>query len=564
MSKIHVRPDGEYRFVFAGGSYATITTLKLLSSHIIPKLLDSNPAIKKVSVTVITPNRETYWNVASLRLITEPELLETNARQLFFSLESALRQHFPSDPRCKLRMIQGKVTEINAEKNTVAYLKVDDEGMLRDFNNFWGEKVGYDILFIATGASSSAPAFKLNSSALISKRSLKRIHDSVHKANSIAIVGAGGVGVELAGELGFKYGKTKQITVYSDTHGALDHLKPKLAVQAIKQLEDLNVRVVTETQVVSIQHNDGYSTRINGTTDLARNRKQNGRDSQLHTSELYEEKHNISETPSSPPYKKQGHSHHRISRKLKIKTHHSQTPHSSHVRYVSHASNASHDFHDTHIIHDDIHKTHDATHSYSTTNELSDSDSSQVSRDTDISNDSTLYYDESGKTNPNSAKFNSSTPKYTGPKTIITFADGAQDVVDCCIPATGNIPNTSFLSYEALDEAGYVRVDSNLRMLYKNPLQNIYVVGDLISGGRETINDITTAQRQTLKATLYHDLIDSHAPLKEYVMSAPSYMVVISKNGGVGTLNGFSVPSFVVTWMKARNYRMYYSKRYLE
>lgn len=513
MTNAHLDSNGEYRFVFAGGSYATITTIKFLGTEIIPKFIEKNKNIKRIKVTVIAPNREAYWNVAAVRVISDPDLLDTNARQLFFSLESTLSQYFPPDGLCKLELIQGKVISVDAAKNKLSYIKMNDEGLIEGFAHFLGQSLMYDRLILATGASSSSPAFKLNASAFISKRSLRNLHDSVHNSRSIAIIGAGGVGVELAGELGYKYGKTKSITLYSDINGALDSLKPKIAFHAIKQLEDLHVKVVTNTRVVGIQKDEGYSTKIDGTTDLVHRHENSA------LQDVFDEKsNNVQTEPEKPEYP-----HRPFSHRLKIKPYRSLTKHTSHNSSVS---------------------------------GLSDSDASEVSRDTEISNSSTLYSVESTQNNNDS--------KYLGPKTIISFADGSRTVVDCCIPATGNIPNTSFLPHDALDDDGYILVDPYLRMLHQNPQKNIYVVGDIVSGGRETINDITTSQRQTLRTTLYHDLIDITTPLKEYVISPPLYLVAISKNGGVGTLNGLPVPSFVVTWMKAKHFRMDESRKFLE
>lgn len=488
-TNLRINKDREYRFVFAGGSYATITIIKLLSSDIIPKLLENNPSIETVSITVIAPNKEAYWNVAAVRVISDPDLLDTNGKQLFYPLESTLRQYFPDNGKCKLRVIQGKITSINSAKNYVTYLKMNDEGLNDSMIKFFGEAIRYDRLILATGASSSSPAFKLNGSATLSRRSLIQIHESVLNAQSIAIIGAGGVGVELAGELAYKYGKTKYITLYSDMNGALENLKPKIAAQAIKQLEDLNVKVITNSMVVGIQKDDEYSTTIDGRTELI---------------------HHVYDDDSDTALGPQHHHHNHIPKHFRLK------------HYISHGSDTESD--------------------------------SELSRETDFSNSSTLV----------DPGLHSKSSKHYHPSTILTFADGTTRLVDCCITATGNIPNTQYLPYDALDDDGYAIADPNLRMLHHNPQKNIYLAGDIISNGRATINDITTSQRNTLQSTLYHDIIDDRTPLKEYIVSAPAYLVSISKKGGVGTLNGFQVPSLVVTWMKSRDFRMDSSHKYLE
>ena len=75
-----------YRFVVAGGSYAAISAIKILGNDVLPRMIAEKQNSFKVAITVIAPNREAYWNVAAVRIISDVDLLETNTKQLFYPL----------------------------------------------------------------------------------------------------------------------------------------------------------------------------------------------------------------------------------------------------------------------------------------------------------------------------------------------------------------------------------------------------------------------------------------------------------------------------------------------
>ena len=102
-----------YHFVVAGGSYAAIHAVKLICKHVIPKAIQKNSNFR-ASITVIAPNRETYWNVAAVRIISDPNVLENHADQIFFPLEETLRKFLPTRGKYihELNVIQGKVLSV--------------------------------------------------------------------------------------------------------------------------------------------------------------------------------------------------------------------------------------------------------------------------------------------------------------------------------------------------------------------------------------------------------------------------------------------------------------------
>jgi NADH dehydrogenase FAD-containing subunit len=111
----------------------------------------------------------------------------------------------------------------------------------------------YDQLVIATGARSTSPDMPWKASGTYTEAlaSLRGTAARVADAQHIVVAGAGGTGIEVAGELGYEYGKTKEIVLLcsgdklAGGHG--------VAGAAANELKKLNVTIkynsrVTETR----------------------------------------------------------------------------------------------------------------------------------------------------------------------------------------------------------------------------------------------------------------------------------------------------------------------------
>lgn len=511
------RPKTYFHFVVAGGSYAAINTVKMICKNIIPQGIVKNPGFR-VKITVIAPNKEAYWNVAAVRLIAEPELLKTHAEHIFFPLEKSMRQHLPSTPPNTpdhiLEFIQAKVMSVDSHANVLTYLKLNDSGTSNNGNDFFCHTVSYDKLILATGASSSSPAFKLNGSSELTKAALRELQQSTKNASSICIVGAGGVGVELAGELGYKYGFQKKILLYSAFDGTLERLKHRIADEAIHKLKNLGVETVTNARAISAykEKKPIVGTRIN-TTSLA---------SQPESDEVLQ-------PPLSPTF--------------------GEDLESRHTRFSLPAPKKP--FLRSKFSHDNLSLR---TMSTNATTPSSPRRNNSASSGRSVTSDSSSVISAS-----------------SNPRTVVAFENGYKESFDCYIPTTGNIPNSSYLPHSCLDNNGYVITDPYLRMAHNNPHRNIYVYGDLVSGGSQTIADLSDNQKQTFRATLLHDVLgpadDSESgeyPLRRYKPSSITYYVPISRKGGVGqTIHGFQIPGFVVSLVKGKHFRLNESKNFL-
>lgn len=521
-----------YTFVVAGGSYAAIHAVKIICKDVIPKAVLQNPDFK-ARITVIAPNRETYWNVAAVRLISDPAVLKAHADQIFFPLEPTLRKYLPTsapnDPQHELEFIQGKVLSVDSEINMLTYLKLTDTDIAEEMQDYFCHSITFNKLILATGASSSSPAFKLNGSTELTKAALREFQESSQAAKSICIVGAGGSGVELAGELGYKYGRSKKITLYSGLDRPLERLRPKIAEEAISKVKSLGVEVVLNHQALcAITENPNRS---------------------LSSPSL----HSMSDIDSSGP----------------------KTP--TRVEYLPAIEDEPFDV---------TRKTSWLRHTLQQTSPGIQLRRHHSSNDQMGHTQSLIRSQPLTTTTEHCDGRSIGSSPITPTRTIVEFGNGCKRAFDCYIPTTGNIPNSSYLPPSSLDLDGYVLVDPYLRMAHNNPYNDIYVYGDLVSGGNENIEDICGEQREALRATLMYDILRNPNPaphesistgranddgeqpkyyLRRYKHIPATFYVPISRKDGVGqTMYGLPIPGFVVSIVKSKTFRVAKSKRYLD
>ena len=84
-------------------------------------------------------------------------------------------------------------------------------------------------------------------------KSLHSLQDKIAAAKTIVIAGGGATGVETSGELGFKYGDTKDIHLITGADRLLPSVREDVGADAKTELEKLHVKVKTGTKITSTQ-----------------------------------------------------------------------------------------------------------------------------------------------------------------------------------------------------------------------------------------------------------------------------------------------------------------------
>lgn len=186
-----------FKVVIIGGGYAGFNLARLLDKHVEVALIEAREAF--------------VHNVAAIRAAVEPELLE--------------RIVIPYDRLLKRgRVVHGRAEAINAEGVTL----VD------------GKRIAADAVVVATGSHYAAPFKPQGDSAADFKSRLTRIAGQIASASEVVIIGAGAVGVELAGEIKAVH-PTKPVALVSDQPRLFPMYSEKLHTKLFERLSALGV-----------------------------------------------------------------------------------------------------------------------------------------------------------------------------------------------------------------------------------------------------------------------------------------------------------------------------------
>lgn len=167
-----------------GGGYAGYALARTLDSH--------------VDVTLIEAREAFVHNVASIRAVADPDLTP----RIILPYDGLLQNG---------RVVHGRATAVSA-----------DGVALTD-----GRSVSADIIVVATGSTYAAPFKPQGDSAAAFAATLAAAGQQVRDDDHIVIVGAGAVGVELAGELKSAYPQ-KRVSLVSSLDQLFPHYPQKL------------------------------------------------------------------------------------------------------------------------------------------------------------------------------------------------------------------------------------------------------------------------------------------------------------------------------------------------
>jgi len=153
------------------------------------------PAVKDLKVILVSPTTHAYFNLAAPRAIVPGQIPD---EKILAPIEPAFSKY----PSSSFEFVIGAAKSVDPASKRV---EIETESGLRT--------VTYDTLVVTTGSNTGSMPWKASGSH---KQFLELLHDTqakVKKAKSIIVGGAGVTGVETAGELGYEYGKTKEITL---------------------------------------------------------------------------------------------------------------------------------------------------------------------------------------------------------------------------------------------------------------------------------------------------------------------------------------------------------------
>jgi NADH dehydrogenase FAD-containing subunit len=170
-----------------------------------------------------------------------PKILTLAPRQNQVFLE--IQPGFKHYPKNSFEFIVGAASAIDTTAKTVTVTSASGES-----------SQPYDILVIATGTRTQGdlPWKASLGGYQATKDVLHKFREQVKGAKSIVVAGGGPTGVEVTGELGYEYGKTKEITIITAAPELChDCLPVNIARGAEKELQKLGVKITKGVKVTS-------------------------------------------------------------------------------------------------------------------------------------------------------------------------------------------------------------------------------------------------------------------------------------------------------------------------
>ncbi|TAQ91068.1 hypothetical protein B7494_g639 [Chlorociboria aeruginascens] len=203
--------------------------------------------VKNAKVTLVTSTTHFYWNMAAVRAIIPGQYTDDKIFQ-------EIAPGFKSYSKSSFELIHGTATAVDPVTKSVSITTPTSK-----------IEQSYDTLILATGSRPIVENshWKLGPGGYEALRTkLHEIQDVVKKAKTIVVGGAGVTGVETAGELGFEYGKGKEILLITAGPTILPGLPAKVIAFAESKLKALSVKIISSTKITST------STTAEGKTSL--------------------------------------------------------------------------------------------------------------------------------------------------------------------------------------------------------------------------------------------------------------------------------------------------------
>ncbi|PMD39615.1 FAD/NAD(P)-binding domain-containing protein [Hyaloscypha variabilis F] len=233
-----------HEIVILGAHHGGVNVAHYLLRHIIPPLSKLTPSVS-YHLTIVAPNTDFYWNVATPRHLVSEDLIP--GKDVWFSITDAFARY----DQKSFKFIQGKAMTVNPTTRTVTVTKSSNQT----------EDLVYSTLVIATGSSYASPLWQINEKDGLTKAEISRVREALKTAKTVLISGGGAVGVETAGEIGSYYPK-KNITLLSGTTRLLIRLSAYNSAKAESKLRILGVKTLHNLRVSSVRKNEDGSTTL--------------------------------------------------------------------------------------------------------------------------------------------------------------------------------------------------------------------------------------------------------------------------------------------------------------
>ncbi len=186
------------------------------------QLADTLNKNRLAEIILVEPKEYLEVPFAQLRALVEPEAFSPTIRKRYSSLIPDITH------------VMKRASGIQGNK-----LHLED-----------GTNIDFDYLIIATGSSfKSWPYLKSNETSMAARQIEVGIEGArLGKADSVLIIGGGSVGVELAGEISYKW-SDKKVSIINRSPRILNGLSEKMTIRSERILKGMGVNIINNTRL---------------------------------------------------------------------------------------------------------------------------------------------------------------------------------------------------------------------------------------------------------------------------------------------------------------------------
>ncbi|CAN3358670.1 hypothetical protein DICA3_C21638 [Diutina catenulata] len=183
-----------------------------------------------LQLVIIAPSESTYNNIASPRLLVQPELADQAIIDVRTNLEAKRSIH-------QLEYIVGTVQRVKPAYNTLSVGTASSASTIT---------VSYDLLIVATGHRNSTAvltSFSEGSDATLN--AVNKLSRKIISSQTICVIGGGSTGVEVSAEIAQDYPE-KQVTLITGSDRPLKELPSHISSRATTKLRTLGVEIIND------------------------------------------------------------------------------------------------------------------------------------------------------------------------------------------------------------------------------------------------------------------------------------------------------------------------------
>lgn len=245
-----IAADFPTNILIVGGSYSGLSALVALKNHLIERQQS-----QKISVTLVEPKAGLLNVLGVPRAIVDTDFAKTQFVP-FQNLHDIRFDRLLSDDKYVVGDLGAHVVPGNNAFIDITYVQGSIKSITRTFAEYHLNentssigKIDFDYVVVASGRNRSWPTSPLAYNFKSYMAEMAEFNSNVEKCNSISVVGAGAVGIEIAGDIKTKYPQKVVNLIHPHATFPPEPLTDKFKETIRDSLERANVNIMTGLRV---------------------------------------------------------------------------------------------------------------------------------------------------------------------------------------------------------------------------------------------------------------------------------------------------------------------------